>query len=236
MSLLATTKTSTAKAHGCRSVGFLVCAVLGSLVAPGCGSPNVASIAVRKQNQDLQDQVASLTRAREADAATIRALQEKQGGGLPTLPPDRLDKLFTVHGIKLGRLTGGADLDSKTPGDEGLKVYVTPTDDDGEPLKAAGTFVVEAFDLAAKTPELGKWEFDLAATRKAWIGAALVHQFVLTCPWQQRPRHEEVTVKVTFRDELTGREFHEQRVVKIQPPPASAPAAITPTPTAAQSR
>ena len=208
-------------AHGIRSVGFWVCAAIACVVASGCGSPNVASITVRKQNQDLQDQVAELTRAREADAATIRALQEKQGGGLKTLPPDRLDKLFTVHGIKLGRLTGGSDLDAKTPGDEGLKIYATPTDDDGEPLKAAGTFTVEAFDLAAKTPELGKWEFDLAATRKSWINAALIHQFVLTCPWQQRPRHEEVTIKVTFRDELTGREFHEQRVVKVQPPAES---------------
>jgi hypothetical protein len=215
----------TRKAHGIRSVGFLLCAV--SAFVGGCGSPNTASIVVRRQNQDLQDQVASLTRAREADAATIRALQEKSGS-LPTLPPERLDKLFTVHGLKLGRLTGGADLDSTKPGDEGLKIYATPTDDDGEALKAAGTFVVEAFDLAAKTPELGKWEFDLAASRKAWIGAALSHQYVLTCPWQQPPRHEEVTVKVTFRDELTGREFHEQRVVKIQPPAA--------TPTAAKSQ
>src|SRR5438046_3115801 len=126
--------------------------VLMFLAATGCGSPNTASIVVRKQNQDLQVPIATLTRAREADAATIRNLQAPVGT-IPTLSQERLEKLFTVHGIQLGRLTGGADLDRSKPGDEGIKVYITPTDDDGEPLKAAGSFVIEAFDLAAKTPE-----------------------------------------------------------------------------------
>ena len=68
-----------------------------------------------------------------ADAATIRNLQARVGT-IPTLSQERLEKLFTVHGIQLGRLTGGADLDRSKPGDEGIKVYITPTDDDGEPL------------------------------------------------------------------------------------------------------
>jgi hypothetical protein len=195
--------------------------------ATGCGSPNTASIVVRKQNQDLQEQIATLTRAREADAATIRGLQARIGT-VPTLSQERLEKLFTTHGIKLGRLTGGADLDRNKPGDEGIKIYVTPTDDDGEPLKAAGSFVVEAFDLVAKTPELGKWTFDLSTARKAWNGAVLSHQYVLTCPWQYPPHHEELTIKVTFRDELTQREFHAQTVIKVQLPP--------PTPSTAQAR
>src|SRR5690242_13566088 len=74
----------------------------------GCGSPNTANIELRKQNQELHDKIDQLTRAHEADAATIRGLQNK-AGAVPTLPQDRLDKLFTVHGLTLGRLTGGAD-------------------------------------------------------------------------------------------------------------------------------
>ena len=191
-----------------------------------CGSPSGANITLRKQNQDLRDRIATLTTAREADAATIKGLQEKVGF-LPTLPQARLEKLFTVHGIKLGRLTGGADLDRAKPGDEGLKIYAYPTDDDGESFKAAGSFVVEAFDLAANPAEVGKWTFDTDAARKCWNGVALSHQYVLTCPWQKPVTHEELTVKVTFRDELTGREFHEQEVVKVKlpPPPATATAA-----------
>jgi hypothetical protein len=190
----------------------------------GCGSPNVASIGVRKQNQDLRDQIETLTRTHEADQATIKGLQERVGT-LPTLPQDRLEKLFTTHAIDLGRLTGGLDLDPAKPGDEGLRVDVTPTDGDGQKLKAAGSFTVEAFDLAANPTRLGKWTFDVEAARKSWVGALMSYHYVLKCPWQQAaPAHEDVTVKVTFRDELTGRLFEAQRVVKVKLGSATSPA------------
>ena len=176
----------------------------------GCGSPNVASIEVRKQNQDLRDQIETLTRTHEADQATIKGLQERIGT-VPTLPQDRLEKLFTTHAIELGRLTGGLDSDPAKPGDEGLRIDVTPTDGEGQKLKAAGSFTVEAFDLAANPTRLGKWTFDVEAARKSWVGALMSYHYVLKCPWQQAaPTHEDVTVKVTFRDELTGRVFESE--------------------------
>jgi hypothetical protein len=191
-----------------------------AMLAAGCGSPNSANIVVRKQNQDLQDKIDSLTRSHEADQAELKGLKDRIGT-LPTLPEDRIAKLFTTHGLSLGKLTGGADLDRDKPGDEGFKVYVTPTDAEGDTLKAAGSFVIEAFDLASKLPERGKWTFDTDQTRKCWNGSFLSHQYVLTCPWQSPIQHEELTVKVTFRDELTGREFHTQKVIKIKLPPSS---------------
>jgi hypothetical protein len=195
-----------------------------AMLAAGCGSPNSANIVVRKQNQDLQDKIDSLTRTHEADQAELKGLKDRIGT-LPTLPDDRLARLFTTHGLSLGKLTGGADLDRDKPGDEGFKVYVTPTDDEGDTLKAAGSFVIEAFDLASKLPERGKWTFDTEQARKCWNGSFLSHQYVLTCPWQSPIRHEELTIKVTFRDELTGREFHTQKVIKIKLPPTTAPSA-----------
>ena len=88
----------------------------------------------------------------------------------------------------------------------------------------AGAFTVEAFDLAATPAKLGTWTFDLAAARAAWSGGLMSYQYVLTCPWQSGqggvPKHDEVTIKVTFRDELTGREFAAQRVVKVKLPAA----------------
>jgi hypothetical protein len=215
-----------ASSNAVRSFGCLWAPVLLlAVVGVGCGSPNAANIAVRKENQNLRDQIEDLKRAREADAATIQGLQSKVGT-LPTLPEDRLDKLFTTHGLQLGRLTGGADVDTKKPGDEGLKVYATPIDDDGQPFKAAGSFVIEAYDLAENPPQqVGKWTFDVDSAKKAWIGSFLAHNYVFTLPWQHAtPRHDEITVKVTFRDELTGREFHEQKVVKVKLPPATSPA------------
>ena len=190
-------------------------------VATGCGKPNPANILLRKKNDALQSELDVVKRQRDADRLTIEALQKQQNSGIPTLPPARLETLYTTHGLVLGRLTGGADLDPAKPGDEGLKVYVGLTDQSGQKFKAAGSFVVEAFDLAAKDAQdtrLGQWTVDAKQARDAWNGLMLQYGYILTLPWQRPPAHPDVTVKVTFRDELTGREFVQQKVIKVTPP------------------
>src|SRR5207248_391538 len=118
-----------------------------------------------------------LDRRHAADAAQIRALENRNGAAASTLPQDRLNHLFTVHGIQFGRLTG---LDEAGL----LKVYVVPTDDAGQQLKAAGSFVVEAFDLASKEQTLvARREFSVDDARKLWFGQALLYEYVLPVPW-----------------------------------------------------
>jgi hypothetical protein len=196
--------------------------------AGGCGflfkSPSKANVALRKENQDLQDQLARLQRQHAADEATIRGLGQP-GGAVPALDPARLGRLFTVHSIRLGRLTGGADLDPNHPGHEGLKIYVNLLDQHGDAFKASGSFVVEAFDLSDQARRLGRWEFPADKSQDYWHSFLTRYEYVLPCPWQQSPpRHPDVTVRVQFTDELTGRQFVEQRVAKVDVPP--------PTPTA----
>jgi hypothetical protein len=102
----------------------IVAVVLTAALA-GCSSPSKPNIALRKQNAALRDEVASLKRAREGDAATIRAM-EARATTVPVLPNDRLETLYTAHGLKLGRLTGGWDKDLQQSGDEGLQIFVVP--------------------------------------------------------------------------------------------------------------
>ena len=190
------------------------------LAPAGCKSPNKANIQLRKENQQLRDQVADLERRHAADMAQIRAMESAAGGNASaTLPQDRLERLFTVHGLTLGRLTG------VSPEGE-LKVYATPTEDSGHDLKAAGSFIVELFDLAkGDNARIGRWEFPLEQARKNWVGQALLHTYVLTCPWQTRPEHSELTLKVSFTDALTGRTFDTQKLIHVKLPlPASQPA------------
>ena len=189
-------------------------------LACGCGNPSRANIELRKQVQQLQAQVSSLHREHEADQRLIHGLRDRQGT-LPTLPATRLARLFTTHGLEFGRLTGGADLDPNKPGDEGLLLYMTPEDETGQPIKAAGSFDVEAFDLAEPNdPRIGHWQFDLQQSRASWNGFLLDYGYILTCPWQKKvPRHRDITVRVTFLDELTQIPFTAQRVVRINPPP-----------------
>jgi outer membrane murein-binding lipoprotein Lpp len=191
-----------------------------ALCVGGCGSPNRANIELRKQVQQLQAQVNELQVEHEADHRTITGLRQRTSA-LPTLSADRLDRLFTTGGLEFGRLTGGADLDPNKPGDEGLAIYVVPTDHSGEKLKAAGSFDIDAFDLAEPSdPLIGHWHFDLQQSKSAWTGALLQYNYVLICPWQKKlPRHPGITVKVTFFDELTQTPFTGQRVVQINVPP-----------------
>ncbi|HMB95632.1 MAG TPA: hypothetical protein VKK61_06295 [Tepidisphaeraceae bacterium] len=183
----------------------------------GCtGTPNQPNIELRKQIQSMQAQIADLQRQHDADVATIRSLQQKIGT-VPTLPQAELDKLFTVHGIEFGRLTGEANWDPNNPGDEGLKVYVVPIDDAGQPLKAAGSFVIEVFDLAKKSDNLvSKYKFEIDDAKKNWFGHALLYTYVFSCPWQHPPQHHDLTLRVTFHDELTQREFEAQKVISVR--------------------
>jgi hypothetical protein len=194
-----------------------VCAsslALFCFLAAGCKGPNPANIELRKENQQLRARVDELNRRHDADVAQIRATQTQTGAVVPTLSPGRLDQLFTVHGIQLGRLTG------VNPEGE-LKVYVTPTDESGQSIKAAGSFVIDAFDLArADHPQIGHWEFPVEAAKRNWVGQALLHCYVLSLPWQGpggAPEHPQLTVRVVYTDALTGRVFETQKVVRVDP-------------------
>src|SRR2546423_11300185 len=115
-----------------------LCAFVVGIFLIGCATPNTANIELRKQIDQLQSQLADLKRQHEADQATIAGLKSEHT--IATLPEDRLAQLVTTHGLKFGRLTGGADLDPNKPGDEGIKLVVCPIDDQGQALKAAGSF------------------------------------------------------------------------------------------------
>jgi hypothetical protein len=195
--------------------------LIAGLIGAGCGgTPNSANIQLRKENQSLRDQIATLQRQHDADVAQINALQS--GHTAPMLPEDRLAQLFTTHGIQLKRLTGGTSLEGGTTYDTGLLVDVVPIDGQGQALKAAGSFDIQAFDLSGPQPQtIGHWTFNIEQARQAWLGMALQYNYVLRCPWQKPPTHSQLTLKVTFTDALTGRQFANQTVANVTPPPST---------------
>jgi len=193
----------------CASLAVLACALL----AGGCTTPNKANIELRKQNADLRSQIQTLERRHEGDVASLRAAERMHGTRVPVLPPDRIASLFTVDGLQLGRLTG-ADPDDPTV----IKVYAVPIDAAGDVLKAAGSFSVDAFDLAAKNDNrIGHWEFAVDQAAKDWFGKAMLYTYVLSCPLSEAPQHGDITLRVTFTDALTQRVFTVQKIVRISP-------------------
>jgi len=186
----------------------------------GCGSPSAANILLRKQNQALSDQVSQLTAQHQRDVETLAACQRSH----PTtasLPPERLDQLVTAHGLTVGKLTGGDNPDPTQSFDNQLKVYVVPIDSDGTPIKAAGSFKVEAFDLGDPAkPLVGTWSFDSAQADTFFYSRFMSYTYVLPCPFAKNPAHSDLTVRVTFDDALTGREFVGQAEAKVRLAPA----------------
>jgi hypothetical protein len=189
----------------------------------GCGSPNRANVELRKKIQTSEDQVATLKQLNESQQRMILGLQNSRPT-TPTLPSAELEKLYVSYGIKFARLTGGADLDPQKPGDEGLRIYISPMDENGVVIQAAGSFVVEAFDLDLKeNNQIGRWEFSPIETKKLWRALLLESTYVLACPWQTPPQHPDITTKVTFTDELTLVSYPIQKVITVELAPSPAP-------------
>ncbi len=193
------------------------------LVASGCKGPDAANIQLRKQNQELEATVQDLTAKQARDAAALRATEATRPS-VPTLSAERLDRLFTTQGLEFGRLTGGDNPDTVTGPDTMLKVYVVPTDGEGTPIKAAGAFTVEAFDLDIPShPLVGTWHFPLEKSRNLFFSRMELYTYALECPWQTVPLHPDLTVKVTFDDELTGRRFVKQTQATVHPAATTRP-------------
>lgn len=185
----------------------LAIALLLVLTLAGCSQPNKANTDLRKRNQELQAKVEELTRVNEQLRSQARSL-ESDRGTLATLPQDRLEQLFTVGGIEFGRLTG-------REGDN-LKVYLTPTDDDGSAFKAAGGVRVEAFNLnGGEQVRVGTWTFPIDEAKKCWQSGALFSGYVLTCDLidaDAKPADDaDLLIKATYEDGLTGRSFEATR-------------------------
>lgn len=194
-----------------------VCFGAATVLVGGCAGPDKASIEVRRQNQALRDEIETMKRQRQADAATIAALQRKGGqSAAGELSPERLDRLFTVAGLQLGKLTGGYDRDPATPGDDAIRVQVVPIDASGGAIKAAGQFTIEAFDLSGDGRLAGRWSFDLEQSKSAWHGNGLLYHYLFTLPLDA-PVPPHLTLKVTFTDELTARQFTVQRPITLRP-------------------
>lgn len=190
------------------------------VAAAGCGRPDAANIALRRENQQLHAELEQLRRQHAGDVAQMKAMQP--GGTAPSvqLPVEQLENLFTVADLKIGRLTGPADLDMRSPGVEGIKVYTSPVDEAGDVVKMAGAFLVEVTD-PARSPEplLGRWTFPVEDAQKNWHGMSLLQTYVLACPWENRPEAKEARVKVTFTDALTGRVIGPvEKKVKLESP------------------
>jgi hypothetical protein len=195
-------------------VGLLATA----LACAGCQKPSGANIALRKENQGLNETIARLEREHQAAMASLSVASGASNTTQPAVDAARLPELFTVVDLKLGRLTSATSITSTTqPSRPGLKVQVAPRDDTGDTIKAPGRMIVEATDPSqSPEPLLGRWEFGPSELKRLWVSSTFVYSYVLPCPWEALPSAKSVRVKVRFVDFLTGRSIGPaERVVEM---------------------
>ena len=186
-------------------ISTLLLMTLAGLV--GCADNSEQLLQLQKQNQQLQSQLRQTEQTISEKQDSIKQ-QKEQINELSGLGPKRLETLFVVQKIKLGRYTGGSNLDDK-PGHDGIKVYLIPQDDQGRTVTAAGRIEVKIFDLAQEDEQLlASYAFGPAQAKKLWQSGALANHYSITCPWQDSlPSADEVIVRVKFVDYLTGKTF-----------------------------
>ncbi|MFW6153767.1 MAG: hypothetical protein ACOC95_00960 [Planctomycetota bacterium] len=187
---------------------------LGLLYLPGCLGDNACdelagSLAAREGELDAaRRNLAALRETVDAQAQQIQTLRE--------IGASRLDRLFHVRRIRLGRYTGGIDTD-ETPGHDAVKVYLEPIDQHGSVIKAAGDVTIELFDLPAGGVRLGTFTFGGETLADQWRSGPLNDHFSFVCPFgSTRPSGSEVTVRVTFTEYLTGKTFTTQTAAPVR--------------------
>jgi hypothetical protein len=129
----------------------------------------------------------------------------------------KLENLNRLNSIKIGRYTGFFDKDDDGK-KEKLIVYIQPTDEQGDALKAAGTVEVQLWDLNKTNGQamLGQWKVEPDELKKLWFETLVSIYYRLTFDVADIVENleEPLTVKVIFTDYLTGKVFNEQKVIQ----------------------
>jgi hypothetical protein len=197
------------------AIASILLLAAGLLLTPAC-SP-YEQVDFSDQLNACRDDRADLQRRNKELAEQVKTLEGRverlqQIGG-----PQRIELLYPVSAIDIDD-TAAVDTDD-IDGDDAVKVMLRPMDAHGSVLKRAGRVRVRLFDLAAEEAEtlLHECVWTPEELGKNWYGGFGVYQFSLTCPLKKRPSQKEVTVRVTYTDYLSGKEFSKQAVVQVNP-------------------
>ncbi|HOW18593.1 MAG TPA: hypothetical protein PLC79_06115, partial [Phycisphaerae bacterium] len=188
----------------------------------GCQSPGDQMYRLQKQVDSQKARIVEL----EERLITLQKQiddQKQQIITLQRIAPDRMAKLEVPVKIELDKLSGGYEEPGRA-GDAGVVAYVRPIDADGDVIKAAGSIVMDVFDLA-NPPErhlVAHCELDVDHTRQAWRGRLWTNHFTVKCPWpppdRKPPEHRDLTIRVQFTDYLTGKTFLAETLCTIKLP------------------
>ena len=188
------------------------------LAIAGCesGEPDVRLPLRQKIKTLRQEKSQLLSQIEQAENKNKRL--ENQLVVLAGLKPGvKVDQLYDLKKIEITRLTNLYDK-NKDGKKEKLIVYLTPTDAEGDAIKASGAVDVQLWDLSKKgsSAMLGQWRIEPDKLKKLWFATMLTTNYRLTFDVADiiSDTRSPLTVKIIFTDYLTGRVYEEQKVIK----------------------
>ena len=195
---------------------FAILAVWVLAFLPAC--ENAEKVSLKEKIKTLRQEKKQLTYQIEQSKSENEQLQN-QVQVLSGLKPEvKVEKLYQLENVKIGRYTNLYDKD-KDGKKEKLIVYLQPIDRNGDIIKAAGIVDVQFWDLNRKNGEalLGQWHVEPGPLKKLWFATIGSSNYRLTFDVADKIEGSEgpLTVKVTFVDYLTGKVFKEQKVTKL---------------------
>jgi len=198
------------------SIFCLLVSVFCLLMLNGCRTP--------AEGPSLTDQIEQLTQEKaqlqrqieqtntENDELKSRVQVLSSLGG-----EARIENLSPLTSIKIGRYTNFYDKD-KDGKKETFIVYIQPIDAEGDKVKAPGQIDVQLWNLNNSAGEalLGSWHVGPDELRELWFATIVTINYRLTfdMPDTVESFAEPLTVKVAFKDSLTGKTFEQQKVIK----------------------
>jgi len=184
-------------------------------VAAGCGNDSTDSKALLIES--LRNDKAHLTTEIEQSKAENDQLKQQIETLSGTREQASFDDIHRIESVKITRYTNIYDKD-KSGTRESLIVYIQPTDSQGDIVKTPGSAEVELWNLNKPSDQalLAKWNVDSDQMKKLWFAAMVSTNYRLTFDVTDKIEKYDtpLTVKMTFTDQLSGKTFHDQRVIK----------------------
>ncbi len=211
--------TNTTTNHRClfvgAGIGFIAFGMFVTLV--GCSESPTRAVAVAGEDSGAPVTSSSTVEFLLQENQRLR----RQVHSLSKLPDGiSVSALYQVTEVQLTRFTGLYDKDKDGKVDQ-LCVYIRPVDVDGDSVKVAGDVTVQLWDLSGQAPGalLEEWDIASEQLRKEWFSSLMALNYRLLFPLQAEWTNPalSLTVRILFKDHLTGQEFPAQMPVKARP-------------------
>ena len=193
--------------------GIVIC---GMILSAGCAG--------KRQTVQTKPEVVSAETGLNVKLEQVERENErlkKQVETLSGLPSGkRAEALYKIQTIRIGNYTN-IYKEEEEGEKEKLVVYVSPIDETGDAVKAAGAADIELWDLSKSGGEamLGQWKIEPNELKKMWYSSFMSSGYrfsfdVTGIVKDYKAGTPGLTVKVNFIDYLSGRTFSEQKVIK----------------------